>query len=225
MPIVEARLKVKGKHFEISVDFDEAMKIKMGKGGEISRALNSNAVYHDVKKAEAVPKLILENCFNTSDLHIIAAQIIKRGEILKPQEFREAERENKIKRIIGMILRNAVDVKGRPFTEDILRKATEQVHYNFDNRPDDVQMNDLVNKLKPILPIKLEMKKIKLVIPARFTGQIYSLLKDCKEREEWLANGNLEVIVNLPAGLQIDFYEKLNSIAHGAVLSEEIGEK
>jgi ribosome maturation protein SDO1 len=222
MPYVEARLKVKGKHFEISVDFDEAMKIKTAKGGDIVRALNSDAIYHDLKKAEAVPKLILENCFNTSDLHIIAAEIIKRGEILKPQEFREAERENKIKRIIGMILRNAVDQKGRPFTEDILKRAVEQVHYNFDNRPDDAQMNDLVNKLKPILPIRIEKKKIKLVVPARFTGQIYGLLKDYKESEEWLANGNLEVVVSLPAGMQIDFYEKLNAITHGAVVSEEI---
>ena len=65
-------------------------------------------------------------------------------------------------------------------------------------------------------------KKIKLNIPARFTGQVYGLLKDYKESEDWLANGDLQVIMNVPPGILIDFYEKLNSITHGAAYSEEM---
>ena len=50
-------------------------------------------------------------------------------------------------------------------------------------------------------------------------------MKDKKEREDWLSNGDLQAIMNVPAGMQIDFYEKLNNITHGAVVSEELGEK
>jgi ribosome maturation protein Sdo1 len=48
------------------------------------------------------------------------------------------------------------------------------------------------------------------------------MLKDYKESEDWLANGDLQVIMNIPAGLQLEFYDKLNGITHGAVMSEEL---
>ena len=86
-------------------------------------------------------------------------------------------------------------------------------------------MPELVHKLKEIIPIKIETKKIKLTIPARFTGQVYGVLGEYKESEEWLPNGDLQVIVNVPSGMQIDFYEKLNGVTHGAVVSEEISEE
>ena len=98
----------------------------------------------------------------------------------------------------------------------------EEIHYNFDNRPAEQQMTDLVNELKKIIPIKIEVKRIKIVIPASFTGQVYGLISSYKETEEWLDNGDLEVILNIPAGIQIDFYEKLNSITHGAIQSEDL---
>ena len=83
-------------------------------------------------------------------------------------------------------------------------------------------MNDIINKLKEIIPIKIETKKIKLKVPARFTGQAYGMLQEYKESEEWLSNGDLEVVMNIPAGLIIDFYDKINSITHGAVQSSEV---
>ena len=81
------------------------------------------------------------------------------------------------------------------------------------------------SKLKEVIPIKIETKRVKLTIPARFTGQIYSTVSDFKESETWLDNGDLEIIVNIPSGMQIDFYEKLNSVTHGAVQSEEMSQK
>ncbi len=221
MPNVEARLKVKGKHFEISVVFDEAMKVRDGKGDVIA-ALNSNAVYHDLKKATTVTNKDLMDAFGTTDLYAVATQILKKGEIQKPQEFRDAQRELKVKQVVNLIIRNASDQHGRPYTEERIMKAIDQVHFNFDNRPAEQQMTDLLQKLQEIIPIKIETKKIKLRIPARFSGQVYGLLKDYKESEEWLSNGDLQVVMNIPAGLQIDFYDKLNSITHGAVVSEEI---
>ena len=46
-----------------------------------------------------------------------------------------------------------------------------------------------------------------------------------KEKENWLNNGDLEVIVSIPAGLTLEFYDKLNSLTHGSALTEEIHEK
>jgi ribosome maturation protein SDO1 len=55
-----------------------------------------------------------------------------------------------------------------------------------------------------------------------YTGKIYGLVNQYKEKEDWLADGSLKVIVNIPVGLQMEFYDKLNAVTRGAVLSEEI---
>ena len=124
--------------------------------------------------------------------------------------------------MITLLLRNAVDQHGRPYTEERLRKAIEEAHYTIDNRPAEQQMTSLLEKLKTVLPIRVETKRIRLIVPARFTGQVYGLLKDYKESEEWLANGDLATVINIPAGMQLDFYDNLNSLTHGVIQSQEI---
>ena len=83
-------------------------------------------------------------------------------------------------------------------------------------------MADLIHKLKEIMPIRIETKRIKLTVPAQYTGQVYGIINYYKESENWLANGSLQATLNVPAGLLLDFYDKLNSITHGAAQSEEI---
>ncbi len=179
-------------------------------------------IFTDVKKGNIASKSDLMSAFNTSEVYEIAKRIIISGEVQKTQEFRESEKEKKVKQVISLLSRNAVDQHGRPFTEERLKSAIHEVHFNFDARPPEQQLPDLVNKISSIIPIRIETKKIKLTVPSRFTGQIYGLLKDYKENEEWLANGDLLVILNIPSGLLIDFYEKLNNVSHGAIHAEEM---
>ena len=35
-------------------------------------------------------------------------------------------------------------------------------------------------------------------------------------------DGSLEVIISIPAGMVMDFYDKLNGVTHGAALTEDI---
>ncbi len=224
MAKVVARAKVKGKHYEIHVDLDEALKVKAGKG-DIMSALDSNNIFSDLKKGKVAASAEVMDAFGTNDLYEVAKQIIMKGEVQKTQDFREGERENRIKQVVQLIVKNAVDQNGKPYTEERIRRAAEEVHFNFDNRPAEQQMAELVHKLKDVLPIKIETKKIKLTIPAQYTGQVYGLLKDFKESEEWLADGRLQAILNIPSGMQVDFYEKLNHVTHGAVQTEELKEK
>lgn len=223
MVVVSAKFKVKSKTFEVSVNFDEALKVQK-KTGDIAAALNVSTIFYNAKEGSVASQKDLMEAFQTTDTHTIATTIIQRGELQRPQEFRDAEREAKVKQVIMLLLRNAVDQHGRPYTEDRLRRAVQEVHYNFDNRPAEQQMLDVLEKIKTIIPIRIDTKRIKLRIPARFSGNVYGLLKDFKESEDWLANGDLEAVVAIPAGMQLDFYDKLNSVTHGAVISEEIKE-
>ncbi len=221
MPNVEARIKVKGKHYEINVDLNEALKVKNG-SGNINSALQSPKIFYDLKKGTVAAQSDLKEAFGTIDVYEIAKKIITSGEVQKTQEFRDEERERKIKQIVSLIIKNATDQNGRPYTEERIKRAIEEAHYSFDSRPVEKQMLDLVEKLKKIIPIKIETKRIKIIVPAQYTGQVYGLLQENKESEDWLSNGNLQVIMNIPAGLVMDFYDKLNSMTHGSIQSEEI---
>ncbi|MBX4211836.1 ribosome assembly factor SBDS [Candidatus Pacearchaeota archaeon] len=221
MPKVVARIKIKNVHYEIQVDLDEALKVKAGKGN-IMAAVDAPRVYYDMKKGNLASSADLMDAFGTQDFYEVAKKIITSGEVQKTQEFRDAEHEARIKQVINLLLKNAVDQNGRPYTEDRIRRAIDEVHFNFDKKPAEQQMALLLPKLQEVIPIRIETKKIKLIIPARFTGQVYGMLKDYKESEEWRPNGDLQVIMNIPSGLQIDFYDKLNSVTHGAVQSQEM---
>lgn len=218
---VVARIKIKNKPFEIHVNLDEALKVKSGKGN-IMQALDSNKIFTDLKKGNVAPQTDLTECFGTTDIYAIATQIITKGEVQKTQDFRDLERETRINQVVTLIIRNSSDQHGRPYTEERIRRALSEAHINIDNKPAEQQLPVIIEKLTAVIPIKLEVKKIKLIIPAQYTGQVYVLLKDYKESEEWLSNGALEAVINIPAGMQIDFYDKLNHITHGAVQSAEL---
>lgn len=221
MANVEARIKTGGKHFEIMVDLNEALKVRAGTG-DITAALQQPQIYTDLKKGNVAAQEDLEEAFGTTEAYKVATQIIIKGEVQKTQEHRDTEREKRINQVVSLIIKNATDPAGRPFTEERIRSSISEAHANIDNRSAEQQMPGIIHKLKNILPISIKIKKVKVTIPAQYTGQAYSLLKDYKESEEWLDNGDLQVILAVPAGVLLDFYENLNSATHGAVQSEEL---
>ena len=81
-----------------------------------------------------------------------------------------------------------------------------------------------MDALSKIIPIKIETRRVKIIIPAIQTGKAYGLVTQYKEKENWLDDGSLEVIVSIPAGIVMDFYDKLNSITHGSALTEDLEE-
>ncbi|MEK0336936.1 MAG: hypothetical protein QQN41_05820, partial [Nitrosopumilus sp.] len=152
-------------------------------------------------------------------------KIIKNGEILLTQEHRAAEQEKKFKQVVDFLANNAINPQtGNPHSPERIKNALEQAHVNIKNVPIENQINDILSEIVKIIPIKLETKKVKITVPAVHTGKVYGIINQYKEDEKWLDDGNLEVIVTVPAGMIIDFYDKLNSVTHGSALTEEIKE-
>ena len=221
-----ARIKKEGKHFEILVDLQGALNYKKIGTGNLRNIMAIDKVFSNHKAGDIASTADLTKSFGTADTNAIADIILKKGEILVNQEFRDEEKENKIKQVVDYISRNAVDPKtSNPHTPDRIKSAIEQAHINIKNAPVEEQMNEIITKLNSILPLKFETKKIKLKIPAQFTGQVYSILNIYKEKEEWNNDGSLECTINIPAGALMSFYDKLNSVTHGSALAEEIKEK
>jgi len=225
MTDVIARIKIKGKHYEVLVDVDKALQLKQGKPVSIGNVLAIDKIFYDYKKGSNVSDSDLQNAFGTSDIKTAAEKIIKQGEIQIPKEYKDKEREDKKKQIIDFLSRYAIDPRTeKPHTPERISATIEESGINIDNRPVEQQITKIIEKIKEILPIKIQTKKLKLRIPAEHTGKVYGLLSEHKESENWLANGDLECIINLPIGLQEDFYDKLNAITHGSAISQEIKE-
>jgi len=219
-----ARIKKNGKEFEILVDLENSMNLKKGLS-TIQRALEMPTVFTDSKKGLRASTADLKAAFGTDEPYAIAEIIIRQGEVLLTQDFRDAAQEEQIKKVVDALVRNAVDARtGMPYTPDRIRTAMQEAHVQIKNRPVEEQLPEIIEKLSPILPIKVQKKRIRITIPAMHTGKVYGLIAGYKESEEWKNNGDLVVVVGIPAGLQLEFYDKLNSMTHGAALTEEMKE-
>lgn len=220
-----ARIKQKGKNFEIVVDLDSAIKLKKENSGSISQILEIDEVFTDHKKGLKASEKDLKECFGTEDVYQIAEKIVKSGEVLLTQDYRDEEREKRLKQIVDYLVRNSQDPKtGRPHTPDRIKTAIDQSGINITNKPIDSQINEIIDKISMILPLKIQTKRIKIVIPAQHTGKAYGIITSYKVSEDWLSNGNLEVVVEIPAGAVMEFYDKLNSVTHGSAITEEMKE-
>ncbi len=217
------KIRVGSKHYEILVDLELALKLRKGEPVNIQNVLLANDIFTNHKTGTKAASADLIAAFGSSDLLAVADRIVKKGDIQLPQDYREEQQENKKKQVIDWLVRNAVDARnGRPFTPQAISAAIDQVGVNITNLPVDQQVSVISEGLKTILPIKIETKKIAITIPAIYTGKAYGLLNQYKEKEDWLSDGSLKATINLPVGLQMEFYDKLNTITHGAALSQEL---
>lgn len=218
-----ARVKKAGKNFEIIVDLGSALKFKKGNSDYLE--LEIDRIFRDSKKGEVASALELETAFGTQDALEIAKRIVKEGEVQVTQEYRDEARDKKEKQVVDFLVRNAVDPQsGRPHTSERIKNALEQSGISIKNTPIESQIHDIVTAISPLIPIKISVKKIKIIVPAVHTGKVYGLLSQYPKEENWRNDGSLEAVLSIPAGIVIDFYEKLNSSTHGSALTEEVKE-
>lgn len=218
-----ARIVKGGKHFEILVDEEQAMKFKKGEpGSSLNAAVLTSAVFYNLKSGEHASLDDLELKFGTSDFEEVCTKIIKEGEVVRTTQALRQEQDKKYKQVVDFLVKNAVSPEGRPYPPNSIAKALSEARVNVKNKPIEQQINEIMDQLSKVIPIKIETKKVKLRIPARHTGKAYGSIKEFIKEENWMNNGDLEVIVNVPSGLIMDFYDKINDVTHGSVLSEEV---
>lgn len=216
-----ARIKKGGKHYEILVDLDEALKFSKGEGN-INAALVGDAVFHNLKSGDRAGSDEMEIDFGTSDFLEVAEKIIKSGEVVRTADSIKKDQDLKYKQVVDFLVRNAVNPEGRPYTPDRIMKALKEARVNVKNKPVEGQIEDILEQLSKVLPIKIERNKVKLLVPAAHSGKAYGIVKEFMIKEDWKNNGDLEVVVDVPSGLLMDFYDKVNSATAGSVMSEEI---
>ncbi len=225
MTDVICRYKSGKLNFETMVNLENAMKLKRGEKININDVIRDRFVYTDLKKAMRAGAPELENVFGTTDFFQVVQKIVQKGQLETTQEFRDEALENRRKQVVEFLSKNAMDARtSRPFTPDMITNAIKEAGVKIENVSVEKQITRIMDELRKIIPIKIATKKIRIKIPPQFTGQTYGLVNEYKEKEEWFADGSLEVVLNIPVGLQTEFYDKLNSITHGAAITSEIRE-
>ena len=223
---VIARLKKEGKNFEILVDCDKALLFKEGKGS-LDDVLATEEIYEDVKKGMRASQL--KKFFWSDENKAIAKIIIEQGEIQLTAEHMKKLREEKRKQIIGIIQRNAVDPKtDLPHPMNRIQYALEEAKVNIDYaKSAEMQVGNIVSKIREILPLKYEIREIELKIPAQYSGKSFSILKQFgKVLENNFGNdGSLSAVVEVPAGMQIELFDELNKLCHGQIESKVVRSK
>lgn len=224
-----AKLRTNNQNFEILIDSNKAILFKKGSITDIKECIAVETIFSDAKKGLEASPIDLKQCFETEDALEIAKKIILKGEFALTSEYKQQLRDQKKKQIIELIHRNAVDPTNHmPHPSQRIEAAIDQVKVTIDEFEDtQKQMNIIVDKIRPILPIKFETKEIALRIPAEYASKSYNVFKNFgrKTKEEWLNDGSLSVVIEMPGGLEEDFYEKINSICHGQVESKVLSTK
>ena len=220
---VIARLKKEGNIFEILVDCDKALELKSGKSISIDDVAATDIIYKDVKKGEKAGENLLKQIFKTDDARKISEIIVKEGEVQLTSKHRDRIREEKKRKIINIIHRNAVDSKtGLPHPPQRIEAAMEEAKVHVDDyKSAEEQVEDVIKKIRIIIPIKFETREIAVKIPNKYAGLGFSILKRYNLiKDEWQSDGSLIAVVNIPAGIQEEFFSELNKVTHGEVESK-----
>ena len=218
---VIARLKARGQNFEILVDCEGALALREGRNVDIRDVLAAMKIFSDSRKGLEASHHVMQEIFETSDPLEVSKRIIKEGEIQITAEYRNKIREIKKRQIINLIHRNGVDPKTHyPHPVTRIENALEEVKFHVDEyAPVEQQMQDALKKLKIILPIKFEIKEISIKVGPQYAPKTYPIIKKYGLilKEEWTNHGYYIAVVEMPGGMESEFYEKINNICHGEV--------
>jgi len=218
---VIARLHKGEDHFEILVDPHAAEKLIEGKDVDILSSLAIDTIFKDSKKGTHASQESLEKIFGTDDVETIVKEIILKGDIQLTTEQRHEMQEQKRKRIIDIIVKNAMDPKTKmPHPRQRIELAIEEAGIHIDPfKPVDEQVKLVVEALRPVIPISMEQVKISVKISSQYIGKAYGIARNfgVLEREDWQSDGSWIGVIRIPAGMQTDFYDKLNTVTKGNV--------
>ncbi|RLJ10262.1 MAG: ribosome assembly factor SBDS [Candidatus Aenigmatarchaeota archaeon] len=225
---VIARLSKNNLIFEILVDPNKALRIKKGENISMDDVLAVPEIFKDARKGERVSEQDLTRCFGTLDVFRIAEEIIKDGEVQITTEQKREMIEERKKEIADIISKQGINPQTKlPHPPTRIMAAMEEARVNIDPfRPAKDQVKNVVSEIQRIIPIAFEKLEIMVKVPMEYAGRVSSVIRNMVDikKEEWKSDGWVAVI-EIPAGMQSDVYDKLNNMTSGKVEVKVLSEK
>ncbi len=159
-----------------------------------------------------------------------AKYILKKGELKLPKDLRDELLEKKTRQIIAYLQKYAINPATKaPYPSQKIREAIEslfagqrigekKIRILLDPLKDvNEELPAVIEALKAILPIRLEIIVAKIRIPPQYTGVAYGKVEKFGEIREsnWLDDGSWEAIIQVPGGQFLQFHKELTDLTHG----------
>ncbi|ESP87645.1 ribosome assembly factor SBDS [Candidatus Halobonum tyrrellensis] len=218
---VTARLESHGARFEVLIDPDAALAIKRGEfDGELEDVIAAEDVFENASRGDRPAEEDVEEVFGTTDPLEIIPEVVKRGDIQVTAEQRREMQEQKRKQLINTITRNAVNpqMDDAPHPPERIERALEEAGFQIDPMETvESQVDDALDALRPVIPIRFDEVTIAVQLPADYAGSGQAKIREFGdlEREEWQSDGSWVGVVTFPAGMQNEFYDLANEVSSG----------
>ena len=217
--VTVVKYSYEAEKFEILVKPDPAFDYKLGKISEISKILVSDEIYTNSGKGTRASNELLLKVFKTDDTTKIAEIMMQKGELNLTTEQRKKMTSDKRKQIVTFISKTYVDPKTHlPHPPLRIEQAMTDGRVSVDpfKNPDE-QIKDIVEKLRPIIPLKTENLTLEISVPVQYVAQSYTVLKSTGslKKEDWQPNGSLKAILEIPAAARPNVIDRLGAITKG----------
>jgi len=210
-----------GNEFEILVDSDMAYEYITGKRSDPLTVLEVEDVFKDAHKGDRIAEDKLKKVFGTTDIAKIAEIMLKHGDVPITTEQRNKLLEEKRKQIIEIIARNSIDPRTNapnpPLRiENAMREGRVTID-PFKSATD--QLDDVVKKIHIIMPIKFATVKMEVTIPPEYANKSFGTLKKYgMKSNQYLGDGSLSATLEFPAGMQSEFFDRINNATQGKAI-------
>ncbi|ERG94703.1 ribosome assembly factor SBDS [Haloquadratum walsbyi] len=218
---VTARLESHGERFEVLIDPDAALEIKRDEfDDDIEDVIAAEDVFENAARGDRPAEEDLKTVFETTEPLSIIPTVVKDGEIQITAEQRREMQEQKRKQLINRIARNAVNpqMDNAPHPPERIERALEEAGFRVDPmEPVESQIDDALDDLRPVIPIRFDEVTVAVQVPASDAGKTQAQVREYGEleREEWQPDGSWVGVVTFPAGMQNDFYDLVNELTSG----------
>ena len=216
---VTARFETGGNRFEILIDPQAAQDYKEGEEVDWEEAIAADGIWNDSSKGERAPEKLVNDTFGSLDLIDIYKKILAEGSIQLTSQQKKEMVEQKRKRIISHIAANAMNPQtGGPHPPQRIENAIEEIRYSIDPiESDQKQIENIVSKIKLLIPISFDKIRVAVKIPAIHVGKCYGQLSGLGniESEEYQKDGSWIGIIEMAAAAQIKLEDLLGSVTKG----------
>jgi len=216
---VPARLKTHGTTFEVLVDPDGALALKRGDSVNLEEILAVEDVFENASRGDRSPEEDLQKAFGTLEVLPIAEIIIKKGDISLTAEQRKQFIENKRRQVIEVIARNAINPQTKtPHPPTRIDQAMTEARVNIDpTKSTDELVKIAMKAIRPLIPIRFETVEVAVKITSAYAPKAYGEVAAFGKlsREAWQNDGSWIGVVQIPAGMQTEFYALINRLTKG----------
>lgn len=224
---IVVKYSFKEKNFEILVDPDKALEFRKGGQVEMGDVLAVQDVFKDARVGDRVSSADLKGAFGTDDVLKAAEMILRKGEFHLTSDQKRNMAEEKMKQIVAIIARNAINPQtDMPHPVARLEAAIKEARVHVEPfKSAEEQVPEVVKAIRPIIPIRLEKKQVALKFPPKYAPRAVGFVKRIAEikRDEWLPDGSWAAVVEVPAGTVPDLMDAVNRETHGEAEVKVVG--